>query len=173
MGVLEGRSDPGYDGGVADVELRYGPGGATAVLVGNLKAAAFKQGLKVVVDKRDDQLIDALRLHFSADAGEKLLGKLPKSLRMCFPVFGKRVADLTADLGDGRTVTLRLPKLESRDRYRTLIDAFCLLVHDFFQASDDVARAALLEGAHWDDGIARLDIDDSGDSLRWRDGEIP
>ncbi|MEM7436962.1 MAG: hypothetical protein AAF436_17540 [Myxococcota bacterium] len=156
---------------MADVELSYGPGGAAAVLVGNLKSAAFKHGLKVVVDKKDDELVDALRLHFSASAGEKLLGKLPKSLRMCFPVFGKRVAELTADLDEGRTVALRLPKLESRDRYRAVVDAFCLLVDDFFRASDDAARAALLEGAHWHDGIARLDIDDSSDSLRWREEE--
>ncbi|MEM8609362.1 MAG: hypothetical protein AAGF92_19835 [Myxococcota bacterium] len=139
-----------------------------AVLAGNLRSATFKHGLSLNLDAREGELADRLELHLTAKAGAALVDRLPKSLRMCFPVFSKRHAKLTVALNDERTVCLELEPTVSRDAYKALMQAYCGFIAAYFAATDDVGREAALDGARFDGGIAHFEIEDTGDALAWR-----
>ena len=153
---------------MADVDLIYGPGAPTAVLVGNLRSVTFKHGLSLNLEARDEDLENALRFHLNARAGTAIAAKLPKSLRMCFPVFSKRRAELTAALDDARTISLALEPPASRDAYKSIITAYCERVASYFAAEDAASREAAISGARFDDGLAHLEVDDTGEHLGWR-----
>lgn len=153
---------------MADVDLIYGPGAPTAVLSGNLRSVTFKHSLSLNLESREDELEDALTLHLSAKAGEAIAEKLPKSLRMCFPVFSKRQAELTAALDETRTVSLRLDAPTSREAYKAIINAYCERLASYFAATDDAAREVVLEGASFQDGLAHLEVDETGEGLAWK-----
>lgn len=153
---------------MADVDLIYGPGAPTAVLSGNLRSVTFKHRLSLNLESREEELENALRFHLSAKAGAAIAAKLPKSLRMCFPVFSKRKAELTAALDDRRAVSLSLDSPTSREAYNSIINAYCELVAAYFAAEDDPARAAALAGAQFEDGWAHLEVDATGEGLVWK-----